>query len=957
MGIDIEIIGYGEEDEDYDTIGSVQDSEDSAEAPPAHNRAEREDVHRFSERPRRNSESTKWEMGTEAQTRTPNRRNSFSATPGRNQNTDEPPKFLQELSQVPPSPTKETQDGNQDDTAGSAGPRVNLQVRWPHRERGRSLSTHGSIRIRRHSNSVAPSHQFKHYGSVLGSEYPQEAASEATAITSYGEENEGRRSSKSYNAFAFDQSSPGLLEIKASLILQHHVSSLAKEQIAIWRERALQLREDSHGLELIALNHDKKALLRSALTDWRCRLRSRQISVETEGFFVHLEARATRARDLYLMHIAFTHWSACATEQVQRTALARRHIIRTRVFNAWKEITAVNELKVRRQVLKKFFTVWKNAQTAREAHSHAAIQRYNGNLVEKVYRDWVAKHWAIKATTWLNEGIKRRILFRWIVESHNSWEERRTAEEKRRLQLIRKTWNIWRAMTIEHIQQHHAAESYYLLKLCRKPFRRWHQETLIIPAITTLQANVQSRILRDAFEIWLQHCRQEKQAAHFDRMKILQEAWTEWQFKNRVKIVRVRVDARIISQSIYKWVIAARAVGMKRRVEGRIKREILDGWSSQSQIAATRRLNQEGEAQAMVLYERQTSVFVAWRSKLDQHKRLENIASDHYEPRILQDKIINWEKQARHIQQLQRWAGDANFYFLASKALKQWKSSTETVKREKRKSAYTQVRRMKKLNLVGGVLRNWQHQAREVLDLNRQAQEANHNKITLLGTSILDRWRGRNEEIWEMQSSYREVMVRKHYSIWQARSIALQELENEATMTFQERQQSRALKKWSLGALKLRAQSNYAYDIHEKNAKRTFRKILQYWHQKAAEKRPFIRPDPVQLGVTARAETWSDAGDELEITEWAKGFSEPLASAPVPGYLSTPSKRTERVKSIATRLSTTPRMPLPTPLERQFRAQYSGGGLPSFRKPFGRSTLGLGVGFADISEKDMSNDE
>ena len=180
---------------------------------------------------------------------------------------------------------------------------------------------------------------------------------------------------------------------------------------------------------------------------------------------------------------------------------------------------------------------------------------------------------------------------------------------------------------------------------------------------------------------------------------------------------------------------------------------------------------------------------------------------------------------------------------------------------------------------------------------------------------------------------------------------ALQELETEALITYQEHRQSRAVKNWNLKALKLRAQSNYAREIHEKNAKRTFRKILQYWHQKAAQKRPFTRPDPALLGAPVRAEAWSDAGDDLEINDWGKEVDE----APVPGYLSTPSKRSERAKSIATRFSTTPRMPLSTPLERQFRTQYSGGGLPSFRKTLGRSTLGLGRGFADIQEKDMTD--
>ena len=950
MGIDIEL----DRDEDYDTSSYLEDSQSKLAPASGQVTAAQEDAQGLPpERWRRNSESTKWDLGTGTQARTPTRRSSFSAASKFNGNTDGLPRFLRDLAQPQPDQTKDTKEPDQDEAnpIGNARPRMNRLAERPQWERGRSLSTHGSIRIRRQSTSVAPSHGIQQHGSFPGSEYPQGTISEATAITSYGEENNGRRSKNSYNGFVFTQPSPSLMEIKASLILQHHISFLAKQHIALWRERALQLQEDSRGLQLIALNHDKKVLLRGALIDWRSRLRAKRMSLETEGFFVHLEARATRARELYLMHIAFTHWSACATEQVQRTALARRHIIRTKVFNAWREITAVNELKVRRQVLKKFFGVWKKVNTARADRNQSAIQRHRGNLAERIYMLWVEKHRTIKATKWLNEGIKRRALFRWIVESHNSWEERRTAEEKRRLRLIRNTWSIWRARTVEHIQQRQAAESYYLSQCCRKSFRRWYQEALLVSVEKGVQTNVNIRILRESLETWLHRCRQEKQASNFDRLKILREAWTNWQYKSRIKIVTARADSRVASQAIYKWVIAARALGLKQRVEGRVKREIFDIWSSQSRVAHERRLYLEDEARSFVLRKEQSSVLETWRSKLKHRNQLEQTASNLSESRILRVEIGHWQLQTGHLQQLQRWAGDANFYFLASKTLKKWKSSAETAKREKRKTAYTQVRRIKKLNLAGGIFRNWQCQTREVLRLNNQAHQVSHNKTIVLGTNVFDRWFRRAQEVSELNAFYREMTLRKYYDIWRMRVSALQELETEALITYQEHRQSRAVKNWNLKALKLRAQSNYAREIHEKNAKRTFRKILQYWHQKAAQKRPFTRPDPALLGAPVRAEAWSDAGDDLEINDWGKEVDE----APVPGYLSTPSKRSERAKSIATRFSTTPRMPLSTPLERQFRTQYSGGGLPSFRKTLGRSTLGLGRGFADIQEKDMTD--
>jgi protein SFI1 len=326
----------------------------------------------------------------------------------------------------------------------------------------------------------------------------------------------------------------------------------------------------------------------------------------------------------------------------------------------------------------------------------------------------------------------------------------------------------------------------------------------------------------------------------------------------------------------------------------------------------------------------------------------------------LQGVVSKWAEKARHLRQLHQWSRDAEFYFLTSKTLKRWKASTEETKREKRKAAYAQVRRTTKMNLARGILLGWSSKARKILHMETQAQDISQNKNVIIGMNIFDRWRARTEEIAEMESIWRERVLRKHFVVWQARSTAFQDLTVEAIVNFQERRQSRAIKKWNLVMLQLRAQSIYAAEIREKNAKRTFRKMFSYWHQKAAERRPIERVEaqgPIQMGATARTEAWSDFGDEAEGDEWAKGLDEAITSTPAPGYLSTPSRRTERVAAAAARFSsTTPRALLSTPFERQLRAQYSGGLLPSLRKGPGRSTLGIGGGFPDINDRSTNDD-
>ena len=139
--------------------------------------------------------------------------------------------------------------------------------------------------------------------------------------------------------------------------------------------------------------------------------------------------------------------------------------------------------------------------------------------------------------------------------------------------------------------------------------------------------------------------------------------------------------------------------------------------------------------------------------------------------------------------------------------------------------------------------------------------------------------------------------------------------------------------------------------------------MFTYWHQKAAQQRPKRKVEILQtdvvagpLGSTARAEAWSDFGDGLQIDEWARGVDEAAVSSSVPGYLSTPSKRTERVMAVAAKFSTTPKAPLSTPFERHLRAQWSGSLLPPIRKDRGKCTLSMGCGFEDIVKSNMNHD-
>ncbi|PVH71162.1 Sfi1-domain-containing protein [Cadophora sp. DSE1049] len=961
MGIEIEFDQDNQEDgEQYSQLEGSPAGIEGAAVSERFAPTEDRNAHR---KQRRNSESSAWDLGIDLKSQPTTRRNSFS-TIGKDHSRVVIEKEIFQRGQQVPLAAQENNakpsTSKKEDTNHNVGAWLNANYDKPHRTRGRSVSTHGSMRVRRRSTSR--DHGEHHHRATTPSVPPSEydlTNSEITAATSTFEE----EIVPNWTQAVVHRPAPkleDLLAIKATLFYQARLESLAKRQLRSWKDRARDLQQDNFGLELIAIDHDQKALSRSAFDSWRHAFLEKRKSAELKRFQARREQQAWESRGNYLLQTSFYHWLHLANFHIHRTALARKLVVSTRVLNAWKDITAVNELKVRRQVLKKFFGVWKRQRAASNDECTQAVQKYEENLVEKVYRVWVRQLWEMKAAKWRADATKRRALFRWIVASHTNWESRNSAEELRRLDLALSAWKIWRARVEEQWRRGQEADAHYHKNLLGSRLIKWRKETKIVPAIITVQSKAAVGTLRDAFGIWKYRARQERQAAAVDRMRILKEALTVWRYKQRSRIIVTRIDHRVAAEAFSFLRLREAGILFLRQQELRQCRAACELWKQRMEVARERRWEQEDLARSLLVRKTQNDVLHTWAFRTESKQRLELAAMEYHNPRLLQSSVTKWSAQARHLQELDRRSQDANYYLVLTKAIKQWKMSAENSRREKRKAAYAQVKRMAKINLVRSVFHTWRDQARHTMSLHSQAAELIGNKIVILGMDLFDRWRARAEEVGELDSLWRENVLQKHFTLWKNRSRAVQALETEAVLTYQERRGSRAVKQWSLLALKLKAQVNYATNIREKNAKKNFRKIFSYWRQKALQNPPgkkVVFADSSQLSTKAKVEAWSEFEEDLEMDEWAKGLDETGAvSTPLPGYLSTPSKRSERVMAVAARFSTTPKAPLSTPFERQLRAQWSGG-LSSLRKPLARSTLGIDKGFADIPENSTNNDE
>ena len=753
----------------------------------------------------------------------------------------------------------------------------------------------------------------------------------------------------------------------ANTLLRFRTQDVAQNAIRKWQALAIRAYHQHYEMEQKAVGHDARILMRQAYDQWRVLFLGRKQVAETERFFHHLERKAGKARDLYLLTKAFTHWTQCAYEEVERTSVARRHILRTRYFSAWLEITAVNNLKVRRQGLKKFFFVWRQVFRLRTINNSRAVTFYYKNLVETIYWRWFWNFCERRAPEWRNGKLKRRCFAQLVSVFHvNSDIEARSASSYED-SLTKRYFAIWQQKIRKVVSERQQAEQIYQRKQLTKCLLVWQTQLKYAPLTRQIVGMANWRIVSSAFSTIVTNFRLEQQAEQIKRRRILRTAWTQWNDRLRWQALSRQIDDRLMVETLYKWVLAERFVLLRRLCEERLKRRALQRLTEQWRL---RRSCQERHCQTFIQSRNEAllhSLVDRWHGQLliqNQHKQ---IAFEFHAPRILQENLKSWKDSYKHLQKLHTWADKSAFYFRAWRTFRRLQTAVVESKKMKRRNAYASVRRQVKMDLARRLLIHWKLKTVHVLDLQHTAQEIDQQKIFRFGTTLFDRWKDRHSfsvsENVEASQNFNADLAQQQLQVWVDRFRAQKEAEAKAidfTVSHVQKIAYECLRALQLKVFEYRSHAQTAADLQAWNEKRHHRAFLRIWREKSSRKRGIVGTDFARSlrsrkpGTRPTAETpevpvakdLTALDEEFEIGDWMPSLEAENSLTPMAGYLSTPSKRAARARALI-RGPATPATPLNmrTPLLRRLHAQAA------VSSRLGRDG---GVGFAafeDISEE------
>jgi protein SFI1 len=772
----------------------------------------------------------------------------------------------------------------------------------------------------------------------------------------------------------------------ASTFNMYRQRSNCRRILTQWLKKAFQARQTRETRETRAVNYDRTLLMRQAFDPWRGVIQEKRHSARTDRFFKHLGARASRARDLYLMTKAFSHWAQLTSEEVARTSAARRHVLGVKYFGAWREITAVNEMKAQRFALQRPFNAWRKKVQDLKAAEAQAISVRNTKIQKASFWHWWWCFCDRRVLEVSDYRLKRRSLLSWLRNLRTNRERDHEIDLNNKRSALKSALQVWShhsrtiALTDQEVQT--ARRQHDL----RATFDEWRIQSRLAPAASRVSEMVNTRILRNALSQWIEKARMFKQAEEADRYRIQHNAWIVWNDTLRCLALQARVDERLKMEAMYKWVLMERFELMRRIREQRIKREVFCRFVTNTRDTYTRLLfnaeaHEDHQTKNLV-----RSKFATWRDQVQLQREREYIASEFYAPRLAAESFTIWRSKLEQVSKMEGWAQNARFYFLMKKTVKQWHQAKVDSGKRRRQEAYAKVRRKLKINLASKALTTWSTKARTVMRMQQQASDVDREKLLADTSEIFVQWHDKTtkrlQDCQDADDSYFRQVAFDQLMQMSETFIVRREMEDQADNVYRLhvlRLAAASLRKLSLRLFQIGSTAETAEAMRERNLRKHSRAMFRDWVDNARmklEARDSAGPSltPAQMSTYGNGDGAGSAifdpwyQDQAETPFKISDFTttsqatshDPISASPLatPNFTTSPSKRAARARALA-QMSTTPATPLRTPFaSRLLRAGTTTALSTSSKHPRTgrRSSVGNNVRFVDEEPPESPTD-
>ncbi|KAK4156370.1 Sfi1 spindle body protein-domain-containing protein [Chaetomidium leptoderma] len=757
-----------------------------------------------------------------------------------------------------------------------------------------------------------------------------------------------------------------VLESKLQNLRMREDRDLVENVFGIWRATACQTKRENDELRSTAAEFDNDDLLGEVLDIWneeaaaaeQLRLDAED-AVQYEAYVAKMERRATRVYEIFTIGNVLAQWHTQAQEEIDRTAVARRHLVRKRTFEGWHAQHVEDETKVKNFILGNVLQTWSQVALHHEVRHEVGAQWHQQQLCKQTLHTMWDECKERLADEFYAVGLARQCLDTWGDKAHNIQDEYQVAVALDERLVLDEAVNIW--LEEVDVQQYHAYECtrQWLVLGCRRDLEYWQEQARLSALLRQHAAAEEQDTKRQALATWHNVFQGAKRNTAVADVFLLKEPVDHWEREMKLKLFIERDEYETKAMVLEHWALEEKLVWYKGHLETRTKRQTFDTLFTAARQSQDERVRYEQEADYVDSYYMQTEVIDTWLAETDEMWKHQQNADlvDLY--RTARPSIDHWREQCHQSQArvgyYRRKADKHRARSIVCGALNKWPAVAETTRRERMMTSLRQFRRQYKVELAQDCLGQWLNVTVDALDARHDARQTNlHYKREDLN-DCLDLWNRTAKRTRNIQQIAADAELEVYCEKWQAQLHDAKENMQDAVEYDAEQIRKRCWEKWEFQTLQNESKRHMAATLQEKNERRVRRRILDEWQQTAVPEAA-ARMNPRMNSLSARRSVRqqlarSSVGGFYTASQLAtlrprdsptrslgpmpEFDEESLIPDPEdPGFMSTPTRRTGSARPLAFRPTSTPSAILASPYERELRRQY-----------------GPKVAFADINEE------
>ncbi|KAL8282071.1 hypothetical protein RB597_009674 [Gaeumannomyces tritici] len=604
--------------------------------------------------------------------------------------------------------------------------------------------------------------------------------------------------------------------IAEGLEQRQRAADAAKEEAEAIRREAEIIRQNAE-----TARQEAEAAIRKA--------ESARREAENARLHERMMRRAARAADLSLLHKAFTHWRAAASHEAERTEIARRHLLRKKVFVAWSEKVSADRTKVKAFAATGLLGAWSNALEQHREVKRFSAQMYPADLAKRCFTKWRREYQSCAAELWYSVRLAEDCVHKWKHETSLCRGLHAAAEADAVHSLRASSIGAWRSMSAETKASTVEASDRLEKRQLSGLLSTWHTQAMLESRLRRALVSREERIKTESLHVWklnLQAAGTQKQAA---QRRSIQGFARHWVLELELKLFRENVDSLTLLSSTYQWVLESRSKLVRRFNRKSTQNSAL--LNLRAEYAKEKRRRKEHQALAKLCYKATIAdAFIGAMSRqLGESQWMEEEARRADSAQVTAQAVQGWAAQTAEHEEMEDAAQRGAFYVGAINCLHAWPRLAKAARQERLRLTYLAFRRNMKIERRAGCLAVWReatyNSAVTAWEFERRRQEQLLDEMV----DWLNDWIGETNRMIGMGQTAVEVGTEAAVGAWRGATSRLEATWSDAAAYEAEAVATARLEDWELRLVTIRGREHTASGLAEKNRKRLARQALGFW--------------------------------------------------------------------------------------------------------------------------------